>query len=268
MSGAPFGGRAPARPGQPRAVLMASSPPSYSVGFAWPATLWPTGRSSLRGPTAGFSPGARRLFEVPRVLRAYAWRQARRAQATGGTIYESRRVWKRLGSGKPQQSAVADCGRSLTTRIERQVAVDRSTCSRLTSRRSPVRAGHHPSLRSPLQKRNVRNRTGSPTCRARSCGSVVEAPEWVLRPSVFDRTRASLCRREGDAHADDGRAVATTLRSARPPCDGEARASRECSGSFSCVSYVASVSRPQAQALAAGSGSVAGWALGAGSASK
>ena len=37
---------------------MASSPPRYNVGFAWLATLRPAGRSSLRGPTAGFSPGA------------------------------------------------------------------------------------------------------------------------------------------------------------------------------------------------------------------
>jgi hypothetical protein len=55
------------------------------------------------------------------------------------------RVRKRLGSGKAQQSAAAVRGKSLAERIERQTAVDRSSCSRLTSRRSPVRAGHRPS---------------------------------------------------------------------------------------------------------------------------
>ena len=54
-------------------------------------------------------------------------------------------MWKRSGSGKPQQSAAAMCGTSLAERSERQTAVDRSSCSRLTSRRSPVRAGHRPS---------------------------------------------------------------------------------------------------------------------------
>jgi hypothetical protein len=53
-------------------------------------------------------------------------------------------VWKRFGSGKPQQRAAAMCDPPLAERAERQAAVDRSTCSRLTSRRSPVRAGHRP----------------------------------------------------------------------------------------------------------------------------
>ena len=47
-------------------------------------------------------------------------------------------VWKR-------QTAAAECDSSLAERPKRQAAVDRSRCSRLTSRRSPVRAGHRPS---------------------------------------------------------------------------------------------------------------------------
>ena len=39
----------------------------------------------------------------------------------------------------------------LAERPERQAAVDRSRCSRLTSRRSPVRAGHRPSSRARLE---------------------------------------------------------------------------------------------------------------------
>jgi hypothetical protein len=39
-------------------------------------------------------------------------------------------------------------------RPERQAAVDRSSCSRLTSRRSPVRAGHRPSSR-PASRRDA-----------------------------------------------------------------------------------------------------------------
>ena len=53
---------------------------------------------------------------------------------------------------RPQQTAAdaaAMCGPSLAEQTERQAAVDRSSCSRLTSRRSPVRAGHRPSRRSP-----------------------------------------------------------------------------------------------------------------------
>ena len=54
-------------------------------------------------------------------------------------------MWKRCGSGKPQQSAAANSAMWLAEPSERQAAVDRSSCSRLTSRRSPVRAGHRPS---------------------------------------------------------------------------------------------------------------------------
>ncbi|MCE3249692.1 MAG: hypothetical protein K0R41_3517, partial [Geminicoccaceae bacterium] len=60
--------------------------------------------------------------------------------------YQAQREWKRCGSGKPQQSAAALFGSSLAERAERQTAVRRSTCSRLTSKRSPVRAGHRPFL--------------------------------------------------------------------------------------------------------------------------
>jgi hypothetical protein len=44
-----------------------------------------------------------------------------------------------------QHSAANERASSLAERFERQMAVDRSTCSRLISRRSPVRAGHRPS---------------------------------------------------------------------------------------------------------------------------
>jgi hypothetical protein len=57
-------------------------------------------------------------------------------------------MWKRCGSGKPQQTAAANSAMWLAEPSERQAAVDRSSCSRLTSRRSPVRAGHRPSSRS------------------------------------------------------------------------------------------------------------------------
>jgi hypothetical protein len=56
-------------------------------------------------------------------------------------------MWKLFGSGKPQQNAVHMRGPALLERSERQAAVDGSSCSRPTSRRSPVRAGHRPSLR-------------------------------------------------------------------------------------------------------------------------
>jgi hypothetical protein len=51
---------------------------------------------------------------------------------------------KRCGSDKPQQSAAAKRDLSLGEPSGRQTAADRSSCSRLTSRRSPVRAGHRP----------------------------------------------------------------------------------------------------------------------------
>jgi hypothetical protein len=44
-----------------------------------------------------------------------------------------------LQRNEPQQSAAAMCGPSLAERSERLTVVDHSTCSRLTSRRSPVR---------------------------------------------------------------------------------------------------------------------------------
>jgi hypothetical protein len=56
-------------------------------------------------------------------------------------------MWKRCGSDKPQQNAAAMGGTSLAEWPERQAAVDRSSCSRLTSKRSHVRAGHRPSSR-------------------------------------------------------------------------------------------------------------------------
>ena len=68
-------------------------------------------------------------------------RQHRRAQPLYGTATrESRRImWKRRGSGEPQQSAAAVCGPSFAERSERLAAVDRSTCSRLLSSGSQVR---------------------------------------------------------------------------------------------------------------------------------
>jgi hypothetical protein len=67
-------------------------------------------------------------------------------------------VWKRCGSDKPQQSAAAKCDSSLAERHERQAAVDRSSCSRLTSRRSPVRAGHRPLARVRLRSETATSR--------------------------------------------------------------------------------------------------------------
>jgi len=52
----------------------------------------------------------------------------------GGAI-----MWKRGGSGKPQQNAAAMCDPSLVEQTERQAAVDRSRCSRLLSSGSQVR---------------------------------------------------------------------------------------------------------------------------------
>jgi hypothetical protein len=54
-------------------------------------------------------------------------------------------TWKRVGNGKPQQSAAATRGPSLAKRTERQTAAVRSICSRLKSRRSLVRAQYRPS---------------------------------------------------------------------------------------------------------------------------
>jgi hypothetical protein len=54
-------------------------------------------------------------------------------------------IGKRARSTKPQQRAAARRSSWLPEPSERQAAVDRSSCSRLTSRRSPVRAGHRPS---------------------------------------------------------------------------------------------------------------------------
>jgi hypothetical protein len=48
-------------------------------------------------------------------------------------------MWKRCGSGKPQQSAVARRSPSLVEQTERQAAVDRSICSCLLSSGSQVR---------------------------------------------------------------------------------------------------------------------------------
>jgi hypothetical protein len=48
-------------------------------------------------------------------------------------------MWKRCGSGKPQQNAAAICGPSLAERTERQEAADRSTCLCLLSTGSQVR---------------------------------------------------------------------------------------------------------------------------------
>ena len=50
-------------------------------------------------------------------------------------------MWKRFGSDKPPQSAAPARGKSLTERPERETAANRSSCSRLTSRRSPFEPG-------------------------------------------------------------------------------------------------------------------------------
>jgi hypothetical protein len=97
----------------------------------------------------------RRLFAV--VVKAPAgWIQGYNGTRRRSSKRDGRSaIWKRSGSGKPQQSAADMCAPSLAERPERQTAVDRSSRSRLTSRRSPVRAGHRPSSR-------VRFRGGKP----------------------------------------------------------------------------------------------------------
>ena len=92
-------------------------------------------------------------------------------------------MWKRCGSGKPQQSAAARGGTSLAERNERQTAADRSSCSRLTSRRSPVRAGHRPSPRFPSERndrhRGMVNDTSRGVMLMEACGSAeVGTPGW------------------------------------------------------------------------------------------
>jgi len=72
-------------------------------------------------------------------------RAQRRGYRRGRVGVEQRSAWKRPGSDRPQQGAAATRGSPLAERPERQAAVDRGSCSRLTSRRSPVRAGHRPS---------------------------------------------------------------------------------------------------------------------------
>ena len=109
--------------------------------------------------------------------RARRWVQSLRRQHTARTplgqrthccyrVKVSPLMWKRLGSDKPQQSAAARRVPSLATRSERQAAADRSRCSRLTSRRSPVRAGHRPSAHlSRTVPHSPANRIGKPRLR-------------------------------------------------------------------------------------------------------
>ena len=87
-------------------------------------------------------------------------------------------MWKRCGGHKPQQNAAASRGESLVQRSERQTAVDRSSCSRLTSRRSPVRAGHRPSPR-------VRFGSGA--------SAIASADDISRHGAALDRARASSC---------------------------------------------------------------------------
>ena len=97
----------------------------------------------MRGNLPPRSPGILR-----RTLAICSGSQGENRQTTASTDQEK---WKRLGSGKPQQSAAATRDESLHERYWRQAAVDRSSCSRLTSRRSPVRAGHRPYSRATLR---------------------------------------------------------------------------------------------------------------------
>jgi hypothetical protein len=71
------------------------------------------------------------------------------------------------GSGLEAQSAAAVRGKSLAERIERQTAVDRSSCSRFTSRRSPVRAGHRPYSRQLSDAEPPLARLTTAACRAK-----------------------------------------------------------------------------------------------------
>ena len=86
-------------------------------------------------------------------------------------------MWKRCGSDTPQQTAAAMGASPLVERLERRTAVDRSSCSRLTSRRSPVRAGHRPILPGNSPPRNRLARLT--TCRAEE--KRARAPA-ILRP--------------------------------------------------------------------------------------
>jgi hypothetical protein len=109
------------------------------------------------------------------------------------------RLWKRLGSSKPQQSAADMCGTSLAERVGGQTAVDRSTCSRLTSRRSPVRAGHRPLPRSLLHESPIARawRRGRGVRDAR--GRVGRRPEAQQAPA--ERDGADREPRQPERHA-------------------------------------------------------------------
>ena len=64
---------------------MPSSPPRYSVGFAWLATLRPTGALRYVDPPQVFS-RALAPVRLPRVPSGYAWRQPRRAQEQASEV--------------------------------------------------------------------------------------------------------------------------------------------------------------------------------------
>ena len=95
------------------------------------------------------------------VRRRFAPRQRGRHHPHPNSKRESGRIiWKRPGSAKPQQSPAAKRDSSLAERAGRQAPVGRGTCSRLTSRRSPVRARHRPSGFAPRKAAHSRtNRT-------------------------------------------------------------------------------------------------------------
>ena len=87
----------------------------------------------------------------------------------------SRLMWKLCGSDKLQQSAAAKRDLSLGEPSGRQTAADRSSCSRLTSRRSPVRAGHRPFSRARVRSGAAGITPDGPTPAGRCCGSALEA---------------------------------------------------------------------------------------------
>jgi hypothetical protein len=62
-------------------------------------------------------------------------------------------MWKRSGSDKPQQSAAAARGKSLTERPERQTAIDRSSCFR---KQEVARSSRAP----PIMTRSLPERNG------------------------------------------------------------------------------------------------------------
>ena len=99
---------------------------------------------------------------------------------------------ERSGRDKPQQTAAARRARALAEPLERQVAANRSTCSRLTSRRSPGRAGHRRSSRE-AHSRPESSRDGSCLLRRTASGCDADGtPSEERAMSVHQVIRAVI----------------------------------------------------------------------------